>query len=87
MFRFAAKANLDLWHDPETHQRVASVGMMQDEAVEVLRADSRFGNVRRTGPIAALDLKASDKGYLAELGAKLQGCGRCADLKSRLPRL
>ncbi|OSJ13520.1 adenosylmethionine--8-amino-7-oxononanoate transaminase [Bradyrhizobium canariense] len=68
----AAKANLDLWHDPETHQRVASVGTMQEEALEVLRADPRFENVRRTGTIAALDLKASDEGYLAELGPKLQ---------------
>lgn len=68
----AAKADLDLWHDPETHQRLASVGTMQEEALEVLRAEPRFENVRRTGTIAALDLKASDEGYPAELGPKLQ---------------
>ncbi|WP_027515962.1 adenosylmethionine--8-amino-7-oxononanoate transaminase [Bradyrhizobium sp. WSM1417] len=68
----AAIANLDLWQDPETRQRVASVGTMQEEALELFRADRRFEKVRRTGTIAALDLKASDAGYLAELGPKLQ---------------
>ncbi|MDH2357537.1 adenosylmethionine--8-amino-7-oxononanoate transaminase [Bradyrhizobium sp. SSUT112] len=68
----AAIANLDLWQDPETRQRVASVGTMQEEALELFRADRRFEKVRRTGTIAALDLKASDAGYLAELGLKLQ---------------
>ena len=35
-------------------------------------ADTRFENVRRTGTITALDLKASDAGYLAGIGPKLQ---------------
>jgi adenosylmethionine-8-amino-7-oxononanoate aminotransferase len=32
----------------------------------------KFQNVRRTGAIAALDLKASDTGYLASIGPTLQ---------------
>ncbi|MET4391498.1 adenosylmethionine-8-amino-7-oxononanoate aminotransferase [Bradyrhizobium sp. F1.4.3] len=68
----AAKANLDLWQDPESRQRVASVVTMQEQAIEPFRADPRFANVRRTGTITALDLKTKDAGYLAGVGPKLQ---------------
>ena len=68
----AAKANLDLWQDQETRARVVSVATMQEQAIELFRADPRFENVRRTGTITALDLKASDAGYLADIGPKLQ---------------
>ncbi|MET4349233.1 adenosylmethionine-8-amino-7-oxononanoate aminotransferase [Bradyrhizobium sp. RT9b] len=68
----AAKANLDLWQDPESRQRVASVVTMQEQAIEPFRAHPRFANVRRTGTITALDLKAKDGGYLAGVGPKLQ---------------
>ncbi|MET4072143.1 adenosylmethionine-8-amino-7-oxononanoate aminotransferase [Bradyrhizobium sp. S3.2.6] len=68
----AAKANLDLWQDPESRQRVASVATMQEQAIEPFRADPRFANVRRTGTITALDLKTKDAGYLAGVGPKLQ---------------
>jgi adenosylmethionine-8-amino-7-oxononanoate aminotransferase len=68
----AAKANLDLWQDQESRERVASVAAMQEQAIEPFRADPRFENVRRTGTITALDLKASDAGYLADIGPKLQ---------------
>jgi adenosylmethionine-8-amino-7-oxononanoate aminotransferase len=68
----AAKANLDLWQNPDTAARVASVAMMQDQAIESLRSDPRFENVRRTGTITALDLKTGGAGYLADIGPKLQ---------------
>ncbi|WOH75509.1 adenosylmethionine--8-amino-7-oxononanoate transaminase [Bradyrhizobium sp. NDS-1] len=68
----AAKANLDLWQDPESRQRVASVVTMQEQAIEPFRADPRFANIRRTGTITALDLKTKDAGYLAGVGPKLQ---------------
>ncbi|MCK1744461.1 adenosylmethionine--8-amino-7-oxononanoate transaminase [Bradyrhizobium sp. 139] len=68
----AAKANLDIWQDQETHQRLASVATMQEQQIERFRADPRFANVRRTGTITALDLKTSDAGYLAGIGPKLQ---------------
>lgn len=54
----AAKANLDLWKDQDTCQRMASVATMQEP-------DARFANVPRTGTITALDLKTGDAGYLA----------------------
>ncbi|OSJ36010.1 adenosylmethionine--8-amino-7-oxononanoate transaminase [Bradyrhizobium japonicum] len=68
----AAKANLDLWQDPESRQRVASVVTMQEQAIEPFRADPRFANIRRTGTITALDLKTKDAGYFAGVGPKLQ---------------
>jgi adenosylmethionine-8-amino-7-oxononanoate aminotransferase len=68
----AAKANLDLWQDAETRTRVASVASMQERAIAPFRADARFRNVRRTGTITALELEASDGGYLAGIGPKLQ---------------
>ncbi len=68
----AAKANLDLWQDPETRNRVASVATMQQHAIERFRADARFKNVRRTGTITALELDVRDTGYLAGVGPKLQ---------------
>ncbi|WP_027556099.1 adenosylmethionine--8-amino-7-oxononanoate transaminase [Bradyrhizobium sp. Cp5.3] len=68
----AAKANLDLWQDPATSQRVISLAAMQEQALEPFRADPRFENIRRTGTITALDLKTKDAGYLADIGPKLQ---------------
>ena len=67
----AAKANLDLWHDPAVAARVAAVAAMQENAVSTFRADDRFKNVRRTGTITALELEARDGGYLAGIGPKL----------------
>lgn len=68
----AAKANLELWRDAETRERVASIATMQEQAVVSFRDDPRFANVRRTGTVTALDLKANDSGYLAGVGTKLQ---------------
>ncbi|MGY3146227.1 adenosylmethionine-8-amino-7-oxononanoate aminotransferase [Bradyrhizobium sp. USDA 3397] len=79
----AAKANLDLWQEPEVRQRVASVAIMQEQAIGPFRADARFRNVRRLGTIAALDLITSDAGYLAEIAPKLQAFFRERNLLLR----
>lgn len=79
----AAKANLDLWQDQESRQRLASVAMMQEHAMTPFRADPRFANIRRTGTITALDLKTSDPGYLANIGPKLQAFFEGRDLLLR----
>jgi adenosylmethionine-8-amino-7-oxononanoate aminotransferase len=67
----AAKANLDLWRDPDVMPRVAAVAAMQETALAPFRADDRFRNVRRTGTITAFELEARDSGYLAGIGPKL----------------
>jgi adenosylmethionine---8-amino-7-oxononanoate aminotransferase len=38
----AAKANLDLWQDQETRERVTSVAAMQERRSEPFRADAPF---------------------------------------------
>lgn len=68
----AAAANLTLWDDETAQWHLADVVAMQDQAVARFRDDRRFENVRRTGTITALDLKANDAGYLANIGPKLQ---------------
>lgn len=68
----AAKSNLDLWQNQESRERAASIAAMQEQRIEPFRADARFENVRRTGTITALDLKARDRGYLAGIGPKRQ---------------
>ena len=67
----AARANLELWQQG-ARERVASVAAMQERLIVPFRADARFGNVRRTGTITALDVKGGDVGYLASIGPKLQ---------------
>jgi adenosylmethionine-8-amino-7-oxononanoate aminotransferase len=79
----AAKANLELWQDRESRQRVASVVAMQERAIEPFRADPRFEHVRQIGTITALDLKTSDAGYLADIGPKLQAFFRDRNLLLR----
>lgn len=78
----AAKANLELWQDPET-RKVTSIAEMQEQEIEPFRADARFANVRRTGTITALDLNTRDPGYLADVGPKLQAFLKSRDLLLR----
>ncbi|MFQ3459008.1 adenosylmethionine--8-amino-7-oxononanoate transaminase [Bradyrhizobium sp. UFLA01-814] len=79
----AAKANLDLWQDSASRDRLASVATMQERAIEPFRRDPRFANVRRTGTIAALDLEVRDTGYLATVGPKLQAFFKARNLLLR----
>ncbi|VIO69426.1 adenosylmethionine--8-amino-7-oxononanoate transaminase [Bradyrhizobium ivorense] len=67
----AARANLELWQQ-DARKHIALVAAMQERLIAPFRNDARFLNVRRTGTITALDLKASDAGYLAGIGPKLQ---------------
>jgi len=79
----AAKANLDLWNDPETCRRVANVATMQEQKITPFRADAHFANVRRIGTVTALDLKVPDGGYLSGIGPKLQAFFRERNLLLR----
>ncbi|WP_050424698.1 adenosylmethionine--8-amino-7-oxononanoate transaminase [Bradyrhizobium tropiciagri] len=78
----AARANLELWQHGAS-DRVASVAAMQERLIAPFRADPRFENVRRTGTVTAVDLKASDAGYLAGIGPKLQAFFQRRDLLLR----
>jgi 7-keto-8-aminopelargonate synthetase-like enzyme len=48
----------------------------QSVQLDRFRDDSRFECVRQTGTITAMDLKAPDAGYLAQIGPRLQACFR-----------
>jgi len=67
----AAAANLAVWREEPVRERVAALAALQEERLAPFRADPRFGNVRRAGTVAALDLKVSDPGYLADIGPPL----------------
>ena len=51
--------------------RVAALAALQEERLAPFRADARFGDIRRLGTVAALDLNVADPGYLAGLGPEL----------------
>src|SRR5580693_9211290 len=61
----AACANLGIWKSEPVLARIAALGALQEERLGRLHNDTRFGNIRRLGTIAAMDLNVSDPGYLA----------------------
>jgi adenosylmethionine-8-amino-7-oxononanoate aminotransferase len=72
----AALANLRVWESEPVLQRIATLSDLQAEQLTRFRDDARFENVRQTGTITAMDLKAPDAGYLSQIGPKLQACFR-----------
>lgn len=79
----AALANLDVWEEEPVAERVTTLAAMQEAQVQRFRDDPRFENVRRTGTIAALDLKVGDGGYLADIGPRLLAFFQARDLVLR----
>jgi adenosylmethionine-8-amino-7-oxononanoate aminotransferase len=72
----AALANLDIWETEPVRERIAALAEHQAQQLERFRQDPRCENVRQTGTIAAMDLKATDAGYLAQVGLQLQAAFR-----------
>ena len=68
----AALANLEVWDTDSVRERVAALSLLQTEYLDRFRNDARFENVRQTGTITAMDLKASDPRYLSQIGPALQ---------------
>jgi adenosylmethionine---8-amino-7-oxononanoate aminotransferase len=68
----AALANVGIWNDEPVADRVAALSRMQAQKVARFGEDPRFDNVRTTGTIAALDLRAGNAGYLADVGPRLR---------------
>jgi adenosylmethionine-8-amino-7-oxononanoate aminotransferase len=67
----AALASLRVWQTEPVMQRVAALAAVQANALDRFRDDARFHNVRQIGTIAALDLRVTDAGYLADIGPRL----------------
>jgi adenosylmethionine---8-amino-7-oxononanoate aminotransferase len=67
----AALANLEIWKREPVMERIARVTALHSERLDRFRDDRRFANVRQIGTIAALDIIASDAGYMADIGPHL----------------
>jgi adenosylmethionine-8-amino-7-oxononanoate aminotransferase len=67
----AALANLEIWDSEDVFGRIAALERLQREHLERFRGDPRFSGVRQTGTITALDVRAQDEGYLADMGPRL----------------
>lgn len=67
----AARANIETWKNEPVAERIAGLGAAQGRQLERLAGDRRFANARRTGTIAAVDLKVRDAGYLSDIGPRL----------------
>ncbi len=67
----AALANLEIWETEPVRERIALLTQRQAAHLEAFRDDPCFQNVRQTGTITAMDFKASDAGYLAQIGPRL----------------
>ena len=79
----AALANLEIWEREPVRARLAALETLQSSQLNRLRDDSRFANVRQTGTITAMDLKTSDRGYLARIGPHLSASFREAHVLLR----
>lgn len=67
----AAVANIKIWQDEPVFERLDKLSAMQAKALQKLKADDRFTNIRQLGTIGALDVVVKDEGYLADIGPKL----------------
>jgi adenosylmethionine---8-amino-7-oxononanoate aminotransferase len=67
----AALANLEIWEREPVMERIKRVTALHTERLDRFREDRRFANVRQIGTIAALDVVASDAGYMANVGPRL----------------
>jgi adenosylmethionine-8-amino-7-oxononanoate aminotransferase len=67
----AAAANLGIWASEPVRERVAALAALQSVQIEPFKRDDRFSDARQLGTIAALDFRATDAGYLAEVATKL----------------
>jgi adenosylmethionine-8-amino-7-oxononanoate aminotransferase len=67
----AALANLEIWSNEPVMERIARLAALHTDRLDRFRDNRRFANVRQIGTIAALDLVASDAGYMANIGPAL----------------
>ena len=68
----AGLANARIWAAGGMQARLDAVGAMQADRLAELAHDPRWENPRRTGTIAAIDLKVGAAGYLAAEGPRMR---------------
>ena len=79
----AALANLEVWESEPVLARIAELKTLQTQQLNRFREDPRFTDVRQTGTITAMDLKAPDGGYLANVGSRLSASFRDSNVLLR----
>lgn len=67
----AAVANLEVWEREPVRERLATIANHHSRRLEMLRNNARFGALRQSGTIAAMDLQVRDAGYLSDIGPRL----------------
>lgn len=80
----AARASLALVREENTPARLDALGERIEAGLESLRAHADVAQIRRCGGIVAVELAATDGGYLASLGESLRA--RCRALPDVLLR-
>jgi adenosylmethionine---8-amino-7-oxononanoate aminotransferase len=70
----AAVANLEIFQTEPVFERIAGIAAIHAERLPKFSENSAVGDVRTIGTIAAIELRASDAGYLSELRPKLYEC-------------
>jgi adenosylmethionine-8-amino-7-oxononanoate aminotransferase len=68
----AGLANIGVWRDEPVRERIAALAAGQHRRVQALASDDRFSGARSCGTIAAIDVRGSTEGYLAEVGPSLR---------------
>lgn len=68
----AAAANLAVWRDEDVPGRIAVLGGLLEDGLARLVGHRALENPRRLGTIAAIDLRTSDSGYMAQAAPKLR---------------
>jgi adenosylmethionine-8-amino-7-oxononanoate aminotransferase len=79
----AALANLEVWESEPVRARIAGLESWHREYLREIANDTRFAGVRQTGTIVAMDVRATDSGYLASVGQQLRRAFRAAGVLLR----
>ncbi|HTV56929.1 MAG TPA: adenosylmethionine--8-amino-7-oxononanoate transaminase [Terriglobia bacterium] len=66
----AAVANLEIFRREPVFERIASIEQTHREQLRRFAQHPAIGDARMIGTVAALELRASDAGYLSQLGPK-----------------
>ncbi|MGD9811240.1 MAG: adenosylmethionine--8-amino-7-oxononanoate transaminase [Sphingobium sp.] len=69
----AAAANIAIWENEDVPARIAAVGSRMKTRLDNLAGNAAFGNARRIGGIAAIDLRVEEgAGYLSSIAPALR---------------
>ena len=68
----AAAANIAIWREEDVLGRIAALSQGLAQRLAILARHPAFANPRQLGTVVAIDLVASDAGYLSDLAPRLR---------------